>query len=217
MVPPKIMSSQKRNKGTLSTTKKFRNMFFSVLLFFLLFLLFAGRFLVINEEPKKVDTIVVLSGGDGRLEKAIELYESGYASKLIVSNGLADGLWENAVRLLPTSSIILEEKADSTYDSAVYVKKLMNKYKFHSAILVSSDFHMRRVKYNFHRVYKGSDHELIYVASDTSYNPKVWWMNKRSFGITISEYVKIIGNTFGVHGNEAKRTLYRYFEMFFYE
>ncbi|MEH6992333.1 YdcF family protein [Neobacillus drentensis] len=217
MVPQKIISSQNRNKGILSPTRKIRNMFSAVLLLFLFFLLFAGRFLVIDEEPKKVDTIVVLSGGDGRLEKAIELYESGYASKLIVSNGLADGLWENAVRLLPNSSIILEGKAESTYDSAVYVKKLMNKYKFHSAILVSSDFHMRRVKYNFHRVYKGSDHELIYVANDTSYNPNVWWMNKRSFGITISEYVKIIGNTFGVHGNEAKRTLYRYFEMFFYE
>jgi uncharacterized SAM-binding protein YcdF (DUF218 family) len=217
MVSPKIMSSQNRNKGILSTARKIQYAFFSVLFLLIFFLLFAGRFLVIDEEPKKVDVIVVLSGGEGRLEKAIELYELGNASKMIVSNGLADGLWENAALFLPTSSIILEKKADSTYESAVYVKKLMNKYKFHSAIVVSSDFHMRRVKYNFHRVYKGSDHELIYVASDTSYNPKVWWMNKRSFGITISEYVKIIGNTFGVHGNEAKRTLYRYFEMFFYE
>jgi uncharacterized SAM-binding protein YcdF (DUF218 family) len=217
MVPPKIISSQNRNKGILSTTRKIRNMFFSMLLLVLFFMLFAGRFLVIDEEPKKVDVLIVLSGGEGRLEKAIELYHSGYASKLIVSNGLADDLWENAALLLPTSSIILEKEADSTYESAVYVKKLLNKYKFHSAIVVSSDFHMRRVKYNFHRVYEGSDHELIYVASDTSYNPKVWWMNKRSFGITISEYIKIIGNTFGVHGNEAKRTLYRYFEMFFYE
>lgn len=217
MVLLKIMSSQSRNKRILSPTRKIRNMFIAVMLLVLFFLLFAGRFLVIDEEPKKVDTIVVLSGGDGRLEKAIELYESGYASNLIVSNGLADDLWENAVRLLPTSSIILEKEADSTYESAVYVKKLMNKYKFNSAILVSSDFHMRRVKYNFHRVYKGSNHELIYVASDTSFNPKVWWMNKRSFGNTISEYVKIVGNTFGVHGNEAKRTLYRYFEMFFYD
>ncbi len=217
MVPPKLMSSQNRNNGILFTTRKIKYVFFSVLLFFIFFLIFAGRFLVIDEKPKKVDVIVVLSGGEGRLEKAMELYESGYASKLIVSNGLADNLWAEAAQHLPSSSIILEKKADSTYESAVYVKKLMKKYKFHSVIIVSSDFHMRRVKYNFQRVYKGSDHELIYVASDTSYNPIVWWMNKRSFGITISEYVKIIGNTFGVHGNEAKRTLYRYFEMFFYE
>src|SRR5687768_4087705 len=145
MVPPKIMSSQNRKKRILPTTRKIQYAFFSVLLLLIFFLLFAGQFLVIDEEPKKVDVIVVLSGGEGRLEKAMELYESGYASKLIVSNGLADNLWENAALLLPTNSIILEEKADSTYESAVYVKKLMNKYKFHSAIVVSSDFHMRRV------------------------------------------------------------------------
>ncbi|MBT2728951.1 YdcF family protein [Bacillus sp. ISL-75] len=172
---------------------------------------------MINEEPKEVDVIVVLSGGEGRLEKGIELYKLGYASKIIVSNGLADNLWGKAVSLLPRNSLVLEDKADSTYESAVYVQKIMKKYNYRSAILVSSDFHMRRVKYNFNKVYKNSNNELIYVSSDTSYDPKAWWMNKHNIGITISEYVKIIGNTFGVHGNDAKRKLYQYVEVFFYE
>ncbi|SMQ83795.1 DUF218 domain-containing protein [Bacillus sp. OV166] len=217
----KIMSPQNRGKGTLSTINKkpsFPNtLYFLVILVFILFLFFAGRFLVINEEPKKVDVIVVLSGGEGRLEKGIELYKLGYARKLIVSNGLADNLWGKAVSLLPRNSLVLEDKADSTYESAVYVQKIMKKYNYRSAILVSSDFHMRRVKYNFNKVYKSSNNELIYVSSDTSYDPKVWWMNKHNIGITISEYVKIIGNTFGVHGNAAKRKLYQYVEVFFYE
>jgi len=220
MLRSTIIPSRKRGKGVLPTFNKkiIRNkLLFSVVLFFFLFLFFAGRYLVIDEVPKEVDAIVVLSGGEGRLEKGIDLYELGYANKLIVSNGLADGLWEKAVMLLPSKSLILEKKADSTYESAVYVKKIMKKYNFHSAILVSSDFHMRRVKYNFDRVYKGSHDELIYVSSDTSYNPRAWWMNKHNVGITISEYVKIIGNTFGVYGNDAKRKLYQYVEVFFYE
>jgi uncharacterized SAM-binding protein YcdF (DUF218 family) len=188
-----------------------------VVLVFILVLFFAGRYLVINEEPKEVDVIVVLSGGEGRLEKGIELYKLGYASKIIVSNGLADNLWGKAVTLLPRNSLVLEGKADSTFESAVYVQKIMKKYNYRSAIIVSSDFHMRRVKYNFNRVYKSKNSELIYVSSDTSYDPKAWWMNKHNIGITISEYVKIIGNTFGVHGNDAKRKLYQYVEMFFYE
>jgi len=200
------------NKSTIRYT-----VFCTVVLFLVLFLFFAGRFLEINEEPKEVDVIVVFSGGDGRLEKAIELYELGYANKLIISNGLADGLWEKANTLLPSKSLILEDKADSTFESAVYVKKIMDQYKFHSAILVSSDFHMRRIKINFNRVYKGSDDELLFVSSDTTYNSKAWWMNKHNIGITISEYVKIFGNTFGIHGNGAKRKLYQYIEVFFYE
>ncbi|MDR4949066.1 YdcF family protein [Neobacillus cucumis] len=171
---------------------------------------------MINEKPKKVDVIVVLSGGEGRLEKGMELYKLAYARKIIVSNGLADNLWGKAITLLPRSSLILEDKADSTYESAIYVKKIMEKYQYHSAIIVSSDFHMRRVKYDFSRVFGNNKDELIYVSSNTSYNPKYWWMSKRNVGITISEYIKIIGNTFGVYGNEAKRKLYQYVEVFFY-
>jgi uncharacterized SAM-binding protein YcdF (DUF218 family) len=197
--------------------KKRKILFLLALLLLILFLSFAGRFLVINEKPKNVDVIVVLSGGEGRLEKALELYEKGYSDKLILSNGLSDGLWEKAVTLLPSESIILEGKADSTYESALYVKEIMEKHQFHSAILVSSDFHMRRVEFNFHRVFKESNDELIYVSNDTSFEPRTWWATKRNVGITVSEYIKIVGNSFGIHGNSAKRNLYKYVGMFFEE
>ncbi|MDQ6600111.1 YdcF family protein [Bacillus salipaludis] len=209
-----------RRQGTLSIKKRKKirkRIFFIIVLLFTFFLLFAGRFLVVDEAPKAADVIVVLSGGEGRLEKAYELYQSGYARKMIVSNGLADNLWESTIRLLPRKSVILERKADSTYESAVYVKKIMKKHKYHSALIVSSDYHMRRVKYNFSRVYKDSDTKLIYVASNTTYDPKAWWLSKHNVGITISEYIKIIGNTFGIYGNDAKRKLYQYIEVFFYE
>ncbi len=221
MVRSKIISTQKRghrnlnNKIIKKRQPKRRLLFFSGFLLFILILFSAGQFLVLNQDPKKVDVIVVLSGGEGRLEKGIELYKRGYAKKIIVSNGLADNLWERAVTLLPRQSIILEEKADSTYESAVYVKKIMKQYHYHSAMLVSSDYHMRRVKYNFDRVYKDKQDELIYVSIATAYNPKTWWMSKHNVGVTISEYVKIIGNTFGVYGMDAKRKLYQYLEVFF--
>ncbi|MGG3468172.1 YdcF family protein [Neobacillus pocheonensis] len=194
-----------------------KRVFLPIIILIILVLFFAGRFLVINEEPKKVDAIVVLSGGEGRLEKGMELYKSGYASTIIVSNGLADNLWKQAITQLPRKSVILEDKADSTYESAANVKKIMENNNYHSAIVVSSDYHMRRVKYNFIRVNKGSHMELIYVSSASSYDPKLWWMSKRSLGTTISEYIKIIGNTFGVYGNDAKRKLYQYIGVYFDE
>ncbi|WP_223591796.1 YdcF family protein [Neobacillus bataviensis] len=194
-----------------------KRVFLLIVFLIILVLFFAGRFLVINEEPKKVDVIVVLSGGEGRLEKGIELYNSGYARTIIVSNGLADNLWENAITLLPRKSVLLEDKAESTYESAVYLKEIMESNNYHSAIVVSSDYHMRRVKYNFSRVYRGSHIKLVFISSDTSYDPKAWWMSKHNFGVTMSEYIKIIGNTFGVYGNDAKRKLYQYFEVFFEE
>ncbi|MFZ7942315.1 MULTISPECIES: YdcF family protein [Bacillaceae] len=216
-----MMPAQNKRRGTRAVIKNkptFRKkLLFTGVLLFVLFLFFGGRFLVINEEPKEADAIVVLSGGEGRLEKGMELYKLGIARNIILSNGLADGLWERAGSLVPEESLVLESKADSTYESAVYVKDIMKKKNYHSAIIISSDFHMRRVKYNFDRVFKDDDPALTYVASETSYNQMAWWMSKRNIGITVSEYVKIIGNTFGVHGTDAKRTLYRYVEVFFYE
>jgi uncharacterized SAM-binding protein YcdF (DUF218 family) len=216
MLHSKIIFSKNRVKEPQSAIKTRRMVaFFSFILLLIFVLFFAGRFLVINEVPKEADAIVLLSGGKGRLEKAINLYKSGYASKMIVSNGLADGLWKKAAKLLPSTSLILEGKADSTYESALYVKEIMKKYKYHSAIVVSSNYHMRRVKYNFDRVFKKSHTELTYVASNTAYDSKGWWKSKHDIGVTISEYIKIMGNTFGIHGNDAKRKLYKYIEVFF--
>lgn len=203
----------KRKSPAIKMTIKLLSIMF--ILGTLIFLLYAGRILVIDEKAEKVDVIIVLSGGMGRVEKALELYEAGYAPKLILSNGLVADFYHKALEFLPSESLLLEDKAVSTFDSAVYVKEIMEEHQFTSAIIVSSDYHMRRTKYIFSRVYKESEIKLIYKSIDTSYDSARWWVSKRNIGITISEYIKIVGNTFGVHGIEAKRKLYQFVERFF--
>jgi uncharacterized SAM-binding protein YcdF (DUF218 family) len=173
----------------------------------------AGRFLTLSQPPKQADAIIILSGGQGRVEKAAELYKAGYAPYIILSNAKestssSGDMLQTALALgIPQDVIYTENAADSTYQNAEFTLSIMKEHHFKSAIVVSSEFHMRRVKLLFDRVYKKSDIELTYVGSDSGYNAKRWWSDRKSRETTFNEYVKMIGNTFGYNGPEAKSTL----------
>lgn len=185
-----------------------------ILLFIMLIVKSAGNFLVVDEKPEKSDVIIVLSGGEGRLEKGVALYKEGFAPYLLLSNGSVDQLYERALQLgMPADSIIMENESTSTLENARFSKKVMQKYQFHSAIVVSSNFHMRRVKVLFDRAYKNSDIQLIYSSGvNPSYHPNQWWRTKNDRDTTFIEYIKLVGNLFGFHGDDAKKVLGKFYE-----
>jgi uncharacterized SAM-binding protein YcdF (DUF218 family) len=203
----------KSNTDKLKKNRKRLNLIsvFFLLIFFFFFT--AGRFLTLTQPPKQSDVIIVLSGGQGRVEKAVELYKAGYAPYIILSNAneltsSSGDMLQTALNLgIPQDVIYTENAADSTYQNAEFTLPIMKEYNFKSAIVVSSEFHMRRVKLLFDRVYKKSDIELTYVGAASGYNAKRWWSDQKSRETTFNEYVKMIGNTFGYNGPEAKSTL----------
>lgn len=180
----------------------------------LLFAFFnAGSFLALTAPPKQADVIIVLSGGQGRIEKGMELYKAGYAPYILLSNATestsrAGDMVQTALHLgIPGHVILVENAAESTYQNAEFTLPIMKKHRFQSAIVVSSEFHMRRVKLLFDRVYHKSKLELTYVGSFSGYNASRWWSDRSSRETTFNEYVKMVGNMFGYNGPEAKSTL----------
>ncbi|WP_094873484.1 YdcF family protein [Paenibacillus sp. VTT E-133280] len=202
--------SIKKRKGKLINR---RVIIFICLLLLITGFVTAGRFLSLTESPKQADVIIVLSGGQGRVEKAVELYKSGYAPYIILSNAKeitsrSGDMLQTALNLgIPQDAIYTENAAESTYQNAEFTLPIMKEHDLQSAIVVSSDFHMRRVKLLYDRVYKKSEIELTYVGSSSGYNAKRWWSDRKSRETTFNEYVKMIGNTFGYNGPEAKSTL----------
>lgn len=176
----------------------------------------AGDFLVVNEKPEMADVIVVLSGEElARMDKAIFLYKKGFADTIILSNARHKRMLEIAEKEIPSNSIIKETSAASTIDNAKFTSELIEDFNFKKVIVISSDYHMRRVKINFDRVMKNKDITIKYVSSDSPYNHLHWWSSKHDVGITLNEYIKLIGNVFGIHGSEAKETLYHLDNYFF--
>jgi len=113
----------KKRKGNLMN-KRF--VLFVCLLLLITGLFSAGRFLVLSESPKQSDVIIVLSGGQGRVEKAAELYKAGYAPYIILSNAKeltskSGDMVQTALALgIPQDVIYTENAADSTYQNAEY-------------------------------------------------------------------------------------------------
>jgi len=104
---------------------------------------------------------------------------------------------------IPLEAIILEDNSYSTYENAVFTRSVMINQGFKSAIIVSSDYHMRRVKFLFDKFYKGTEISLIYSASKSSFfNPQIWWRNNKSVVSIIYEYCKLISNFFGIHSKD---------------
>lgn len=167
----------------------------------------AGNFLVSYDKPKNADVIVVLSGDKGtRTQYAVKLYKQGYASKIIVSGGIvynktsiAQLMRQQAEELgVPSENIILEDKADSTFENAIYSRDILLKNDFRSAIIVTSNYHTRRSKLIFNKVFSGTNIQLTYCASEGEYfDQSKWWLSNKSAMIVINEYIKFVGYALG--------------------
>ncbi|WP_309089143.1 YdcF family protein [Domibacillus sp.] len=167
-----------------------KRVFYIGIVFLFLFPL-ARSFLVIHEEPKEAEAIIVLSGDKGRLIKAADFYHKGYAGKVMLSNSSEEGMTpEEAAALgVPMKDLLLEEEATSTYTNAVYTKEKMVENDLDSAIVISSDYHMRRVKLVFDHVYRYSGIELTYVSSLR--NNQAWYRDYNNILCTAKEYIKL--------------------------
>jgi uncharacterized SAM-binding protein YcdF (DUF218 family) len=56
---------------------------------------------------------------------------------------------------VPPSDIILEEKANNTYENVIFSKKIIDCNKWNSVLLVSSPYNMRRTYFVFKRWGRG--------------------------------------------------------------
>jgi uncharacterized SAM-binding protein YcdF (DUF218 family) len=140
--------------------------------------------LVISDQPRKADAIVVLGGGVGesgkvgqgyeeRAQYAVELYKKGCARYIVFSSGYMYLFKETlvmkalAVSLgVPESAIILENRASNTYENAICIKEISDNARWKSILLLSSPYHMLRVSKVFRKV--ASDVSVAYTPIPNS-------------------------------------------------
>jgi len=190
-----------------------------LLIFYTPFIWFLAEPLKISQHPLAADAIVVFGGGVGesgkagqgyeeRVQYAVELYRKGYSKNIIFSSGYSYAFKETilmkalAVSLgIPGNSIILEEKARNTYENVKFSKELLDKNNWNRILLVSSPYHMCRVKLVFNKIAKGT--QVIYTPITNSlfylhpirdtYGKKTWkQITIQQINAILHEYMGIL-------------------------
>jgi uncharacterized SAM-binding protein YcdF (DUF218 family) len=107
------------------------------------------------------DAAVVLTGGSGRIEHAIDVLRQGKAKRLLVAGADPSVTKRDLAVRIPGSAnqlkccVDLGSESVDTRSNAEEASRWLAKYHFRSIRLITSDWHMRRARYEFGKVLKG--------------------------------------------------------------
>jgi uncharacterized SAM-binding protein YcdF (DUF218 family) len=107
------------------------------------------------------DAAVVLTGGSGRIEHAVNVVRDGKAQRLLVAGADPSVTKADIARRLGgrrrvvACCLDLGSESVDTRSNAEEAARWLSRHRFHSVRLITSDWHMRRAKYEFRKVLGG--------------------------------------------------------------
>lgn len=166
-------------------------------------------YLIVQDELVPADVIVVISGGGMRYQYAVRLFKDGYGKYILFNYNGEDvfnvvGMRFNPEEMIrdfaisngiPLEKILTDGRSTSTYEDILYAKENIIKNKFHSAIFISSNYHMRRVYSTFKKVFKEDDIKPVFAPvpmDNGGINPDKWWTREYDLIKVFDEYVKLV-------------------------
>jgi uncharacterized SAM-binding protein YcdF (DUF218 family) len=118
------------------------------------------------------DAAVVLTGGPGRIEHAIDVLKAHKTQRLLVAGVDPSVTKPDLVKRIPGSRkwigccVDLGSESVDTRSNAEEAGRWLARHDYHSVRLITSDWHMRRAGYEFRKAL-GSKYELVTDAVRT--------------------------------------------------
>ena len=160
-----------------------------------------GNFWTIEDPVEHADAIVVLGddnfGGD-RASRAAELFRAGWAPQVVASGRMLRAYMSVAdlisrdleSRGVPPSAVIrFAQYAADTREEAEALRQLAIGHGWHRVLVVTSNYHTRRARYIFRKVFPPATTVLVVSAPDSDFNPDTWWDSRQSQKIFFLEGV----------------------------
>ena len=126
-------------------------------------------------DAPKTDAVVVLTGAPGRLEQGLDVLSQGKARRLLLSGVDPAVTKADIVRLVPREGklvrccVYLDSAPVDTRTNAEDTRRWLDRHGHKSLRLVTSDWHMRRARYEFRKAL-GNGFEVIPDAVRTEPN-----------------------------------------------
>jgi uncharacterized SAM-binding protein YcdF (DUF218 family) len=153
---------------------------------------FVAESWMIEDVDGKADALIVLSDDNfyaDRAQRAAELLREGKAILIVASGrrlrpnaGIAELMEHDLIeRGVPKDKIVrLAHDADSTKEEAEAVARLAKERKWHGVIVVTSNYHTRRARYIFRKVFPQGIEVYVASARDGDFDPQHWWEKRKS-------------------------------------
>ena len=201
-----------------------------VLLFFVIFcavlylarhpiLRFAAEFWIIEDPIDKAEALIVLSDDNfyaDRATRAAELFREGKATVVVASGrrlrpsaGIAELMEHDLVeRGVPRDKIVrFAHDADGTREEAEALARFAKERKWRSVIVVTSNYHTRRARYIFRRVFPQDIEVRVASARDGDFDPQRWWEKRKSVKELMREFAGMMVALWELRGSSGKEEI----------
>jgi uncharacterized SAM-binding protein YcdF (DUF218 family) len=160
---------------------------------------FAGESLIVEDPLQKADAIVVLSMDNfyaDRATRSAEIYRQGLAPLVVASGerlrpfaGVAELMEHDLLeRGVPKEKILrFAHDSENTREEAEALAKLVAEKKWKSVIVVTSNYHTRRARYIFARIFPGTISVSIAAARDGDFDPEHWYEKRKGIKLFVRE------------------------------
>ncbi len=162
-----------------------------------------GEFLVRAEPPQAAQAAVVLAGGGTgeRIMHAWELARQGHVKQVLVSGprgyygtNEAEIAIEFARRRGASKEVFVPVplRARSTVAEARALDVELGKRQLSKVIIVTSNYHTRRVRSVFDRLGSRGIRYIVVAAPDEYFVPENWWRDREGQKTLFQEYIKLL-------------------------
>jgi uncharacterized SAM-binding protein YcdF (DUF218 family) len=177
---------------------------------------FAAESWVVDEPASRADAIIVL-GDDNfyadRATRAAELSRQQIAPVVVASGrrlrpsaAIAELIEHDLLeRGVPKEKLLLlSHDGDSTNEEAVALAQLARDHHWKSVIIVTSNYHTRRSRYIFERVFPSEISTSVASARDGDFDPERWWEKRKSIKLFAREIAGMVVAIWELRGAEKE-------------
>ncbi|HEY8369535.1 MAG TPA: YdcF family protein [Thermodesulfobacteriota bacterium] len=150
------------------------------------------------EAPPRVDLIVVLSGGAGRLDEGLRLLEAGRAPLLFLvgfqSRAVASRLAADPVAssLARAGRILVEPRSGSTLEDAERTRVAVARHQARAILLITSVYHMQRAEMTFRKILPPSVSVYGRPVRSAAFLGDGWREDEPSRRLVVGEFLKYL-------------------------
>ena len=153
---------------------------------------YAGESLVVEDPLAKSDAIIILSDDNfyaDRATRAAELFRQNLAPVVVASGirlrpnaSIAELMTHDLIeRGVPKENILpFPQDADNTREEAEALQKLVQHRKWKSVIVVTSNYHTRRARYIFRKIFANIAAVRVANARDGDFDAANWYEHRKS-------------------------------------